>query len=498
MGLRDWFRSKPAQTKAARTPVPSLRFYPAGNIDRLTASWSASEVSVDDVIRRDLRVVRARAREQYRANDYVSRFVQLVRSNVVGPQGVVVQATVHDAPEFGGGLDVAVNDTLEATFANWGRAETCDAAGRLSWRQFQSMVVASVAIDGEAIVVMHRSAKNRFKFSLQLVDPVTLDIELHQDVPGKPRIKFGVEIDQFGRAVAYYFKQADRSMVSAFVNGKGYSRIIAADVLHLFVQEYVGQVRGFPWVSTPLSRLNMLAGYEDAAVTAARVGAAKMGFFTSADGAGYTGDAYDADGAVITDAQPGTFEQLPAGVSFQSFDPDYPHQQFGEFVKACLRGISSGLGVSYASLSGDLEGVNYSSIRAGVLEDRESWKALQTWFVESFVQPVYEAWVRSLVLASLPILPGGGRLRDADVDRYLAASYQPRRWAWVDPQKDTQANIDAVNAGLKSRGEVIREQGRDPDDVWRELAAEAERLAELGITISAPSAPAPGGDSNVQ
>jgi lambda family phage portal protein len=266
------------------------------------------------------------------------------------------------------------------------------------------------------------------------------------------------------------------------VNGKAYEVIPAHKVLHLFITEAIGQKRGLPMMAGALFRMNMLAGYEDAAITAARVGASKMGFFTSPDGDGYTGSGEDSDGAIITDSNPGTFEQLPTGVTFQSYDPDYPHQQFGEFVKTCLRGISSGLNVSYHALSNDLEGVNYSSIRAGVLEDRETWKSLQSWFIEGLVRPVYEQWIKSSVLRGAIALPGGNTLRVSDTDRYMAASYQPRRWAWVDPQKDTTANILAVQNALKSRGEIIREQGRDPDDVWRELAEEQERLKQLGIT----------------
>jgi len=41
----------------------------------------------------------------------------------------------------------------------------------------------------------------------------------------------------------------------------------------------------------------------------------------------------------------------------------------------------------------DLEGVNYSSIRAGVLEDREIFKGLQDWFIRSLVMPVFDEWV---------------------------------------------------------------------------------------------------------
>ena len=472
-----------------RAVQPAMRYYSAGAPDRLTASWTTTVVSVHDVTLKNLRVLRARSREQYRNNDFASRFVQLVKSNVVGPNGITIQATVENSPAFAaqyGPLDTQANDAIEAAFHKWGRAATCDAAGRLSWVQMQQIAMASVAVDGEFIAVVNRKANNPFGFSLMAMDAELLDVELNVDPrPGRNRIRFGIEIDASGRAVNYYFK-----------GDNGHTAVPAEDVLHLFVSEYVGQLRGFPMLATALPRLQMLAGYEEAAITAARVGAAKMGFFTSASGDGYTGSDTDSDGAVISDVQPGTFEQLPAGTSFQAFNPDYPHQQFGEFTKACLRGISAGLGVSYAGLSNDLEGVNYSSIRAGVLEDREAWKSLQTWFIEGFVRPVYEAWIDTAVgLKNAVALPGGGTLRAQDIDRYKAASFQPRRWSWVDPLKDTDANVTAINNGLKSRGEVIREQGRDPEDVWRELAAEQARLDQLGISIE-PQQPATNGGSD--
>lgn len=472
-----------------RAVQPAMRYYSAGAPDRLTASWTTTVVSVHDVTQKNLRVLRARSREQYRNNDFASRFVQLVKSNVVGPNGVTIQATVENSPAFAaqyGPLDTAANDAIEAGFQKWGRASTCDAAGRLSWVQMQQMALSSVAVDGEFIAIVNTKARNPYGFSLMAMDAELLDVEMNVDPrPGRNRIRFGIEIDGAGRAVNYYFK-----------TDTGHSVVPADDVLHLFIPEYIGQLRGFPMLATALPRLQMLAGYEEAAITAARVGAAKMGFFTSAAGDGYTGSDTDSDGAVISDVSPGTFEQLPAGTSFQSFNPDYPHQQFGEFTKACLRGISAGLGVSYAGLSNDLEGVNYSSIRAGVLEDREAWKSLQTWFIDGFVRPVYESWIDTAIgLKNAVALTNGGTLRAQDIDRYKSASYQPRRWSWVDPQKDTDANVTAINNGLKSRGEVIREQGRDPDDVWRELAAETARLQQLGISIE-PQQPATNGGSN--
>ena len=62
----------------------------------------------------------------------------------------------------------------------------------------------------------------------------------------------------------------------------------------------------------------MLHGYREAELIAARTGAAKMGFFTSPAGDGFTADGYDDEDSVVPlyDAEAGTFHQLPAGVSF--------------------------------------------------------------------------------------------------------------------------------------------------------------------------------------
>jgi capsid protein len=63
-------------------------------------------------------------------------------------------------------------------------------------------------------------------------------------------------------------------------------------------------------------------------------------------------------------------------------------------------------------------------------------------------------------------------------------TWLPRRWAWVDPLKDVKANIEAVNASLKSRSEVCAEQGRDFEDVLTEQAQEKIIAKENGIDLN--------------
>jgi lambda family phage portal protein len=289
----------------------------------------------------------------------------------------------------------------------------------------------------------------------------------------------GVEYDAGGRVVAYHIRSS-AAYGSPGPNGSSYRRLPAENVIHLFDPQQVGQSRGYPRVSTSLASLKQLDAYFEAAITAARAGASKMGFIHTQDGAEYSGDDTDSTGSVLSDFEAGTIEQLPVGTDFTAFDPRYPHEQFAEFVKSMLQSISSSLGVSYSALSGDLEGVNYSSIRAGVLEEREVWKARQQWFIDGYCRPIFERWLRAALLMNAITL--NGTPLAGDFDAYNHVVFQGRRWAWVDPLKDMNASIIGINNNITTVSAVIREQGRDPEEVFQERSKEKKRLAALGLT----------------
>ena len=137
------------------------------------------------------------------------------------------------------------------------------------------------------------------------------------------------------------------------------------------------------------------------------------------------------------------------------------------------------------TLANDLEGVNYSSLRSGVLEDRELWKCLQSFFIQQIMDDVFERWLKSSLLHGAIKLPRGLALKSSNISRYRAHSFQGRRWAWVDPQKDMKANELAIQNGLRSRSAIIRETGEDPEQVWREIERENKILEKLGIKIGA-------------
>lgn len=479
MGLTDFFAKrkgyvKPDPKKTAR------RSFSAAQISRLTNSWTTTPKPIDTDIQNGLRLLVARSREQSLNNDYVRRFLSLTKSNVIGPNGITLQARIADK---NGRQDEHANQAIESGWKEFCRFGNFDVTGQHSFISACNLFIETVAKDGEALAVIHdRWKHNKFKFAIEFLDTQALDVEYNRELKNGNVIKMAVELNGFRRPVAYHLSTTSKTAYDYEHNGKRYKRIPAKNIIHRFLPESAFQTRGFPWTVSSLMRLNMLAGYEESELVAARVASGKMGFFTSETGSGaeYTGDEHDDDGNIITEAEPGTFEQLPEGVRLETFDPSHPSNAYEIFIKSTLRGIAAGLGVSYFTLANDLEGVNYSSGRLGTQEDRELWKALQNWMIETVCYPVYNRWLENALLTQ-SLLVAGKPLKISRTEKYRAVFWQPRRWAWVDPQKDMNAYQTALENNLISPSAVIRERGGDPDEVFAEIARDRERFKQLNI-----------------
>lgn len=466
-------------------PRPAARSYAMSTVDRLSADFRAPISTADAELRYSLQVMRARARELSRNNDYAKRFLSLVKNNVIGPKGIQLQMRVKN-PD--GTMDEKANAAIERAWSAWGHAGFCTADGRLSWVDAQRLFVETLARDGEVLVRKVPGFANPFRFALQFVEADHLDESLDNVLRDGRRLKMGVEVNEWDRPVAYWLRSKHPGEYTyAGQMPDQYQRHPAETLIHKYLVERPTQTRGVPWMHTPAARMHILNKYEEAELVASRVAAAKMGFFTKEKGtaAGFAGDDTDDDGNTITEAAPGTFQELPAGMDFKPFDPEHPTANFDAFCKGILRGICAGLDVSYTGLTGDLTAVNYSSIRAGLLDERDAWRFLQYWTIEHFCLPIFTEWLWLALLAGA--IPG---LPVAKYDKFLAPEFRPRGWAWVDPEKDASASEKAIGAGLNTYTEVLAEQGRDFEDTVAQLAYERKALTAAGIPLLNPAGPA--------
>jgi lambda family phage portal protein len=484
VAILDFFKRKPDERSVAKpryAPVrAAMRMFSAARADRLAADWVTHPVTADEIIRRHQRVLVARSREQAMNNDYARAFIRMARQNIVGPRGVQLQARSRDDK---GALDTLANQAIEAAWEKWGHRSSCDVAGVQSWRSIQAGAVQSAVKDGEFMLrKIYGKDAGPFGFALQVLDPQRCDPSYDKDdLPGGRFIRSGIEFNKYGRPIAYYFtvaKESDATYDYSYA-GRNYVRIEADEIIHGFLPEMVGQKRGLPWMATGLFRMKQLVGFEDAAIVAARIGASKMGVIQWKEGRGPEFDDEELESFEMS-AEPGEFPVLPEGAELQEWNPQYPSGEFAVFNKAMLRGIAAGFGVLYNNLASDLEGVNFSSIRQGTLDEREHWKEMQEWLIETLIQPVFEAWLPRALLGG-HITVKGRPLKPEHIDRYSVVSWQPRRWAWIDPRADVQAAVMSKNNLLQSPGQIIREGGRDPSDVWREIAADIEEMRAAGI-----------------
>lgn len=462
---------------------PAMRSFSGAAVSRLTNDWSPGISTPDAELHGSLVEMRKRSRDLERNNDFVRRYLKLLENNVLGANGIQLQMKVRERKQIKGvwteTYDTLANSIIEEAWWRWTRPIHCHIGGQLSFFDLCVVALRSTARDGAILFRKHYTVNGKNGFALEPLEADHLDTDHNYSSRSDGSyISLGVEYSDTGKVVAYHLLRnhpGDGWVLTP--KGKWRERVPANRILHLFKPERFGQSTGFPWIASGIMNLRHLEKYIEAEVVAARVAAAKMGFLVPGPNAPpvqYTGET-DANGAKYMEVDPGSIEKLPLGWDFKSFDPTHPNAIFPEFVKAQLRSIAAGLGVSYTSLANDLEGVNYSSIRAGLLEEREEWKALQRWFIDWFITPIFEEWLQlSLGSEALP-------LPLSKFDKFNMPEWKARRWAWTDPLKDIQASVIAIEKGLASRRSIIAEGGGDVEDTFADIAADNKLADDYGL-----------------
>ena len=476
-----------ASTGPAFAVIDGARAFGAADTDRLTSNWGSANTGINADLERALPTLRARSRDWVVNTDIGRRYIDLVKDNIIGAAAprLQVRATLTGTDV----LDEAANTAIETHWARW--CERADIGGRLNFTQICRVNVGAAAREGEFLNFRVRDKMLPYGYALQLQDVDRIQHgngALASAVAGNI-VRLGVEINPRGRAVAYHlYNHHPGDGAAGLASAAQSQRVLADSVFHGFVYERAEQVRGYPWTHAILRRANALQTYEGYGLEAAKIGAAKMGFYTvdkdMVDGGMTLDQLKDATGELVQDVEPGMLEALPPGVNFESFNPDYPHQNFSAFVTKFERGISAGLNVAHHNLSGDMSGVNYSSARIAELAERDHWRGLQRWFIQCFVQPVFEEWLSSALGQREITLPSGAPLPAERFEKFrAAATFQPRGWRWVDPSNDMKAAGMGLSNNLTSVRQIVEEQGGDLDEILLDQQRYRQRLQALGLPI---------------
>lgn len=420
-----------------------------------------------------------------RDSSYAKRAKTVVQNNVIG-SGVGMQAQVMGAR---GELRANINSAIEDAFCEWSCAEYCHTGGAMHFHDLERAAMGEVFETGECFIRLHYRTfgDSRVPLGLELIEPERIADELASPAAPAPTaaVRMGVEVDAFGRAVAYWVRALHPGDIRQAGNQTDrYERVPAEDMFHLRVVNRWPQTRGEPWMHTALRKIDDMNEATAGELAAVRASSYYFGTIKTPEGTNPLVTATESDGKQQMDIEPLTIQELNPGEEFDFHAPNRPNANLDAFMRHMLREMAAGFGVSYESISRDYSQSNYSSSRLALLEDRDTWKVVQLWWIRNFRQPLHEVFLRQAVLAgAIPGIQVGEYA--SDMRKFEAVHFKPRGWSWIDPTKEVNAYKEAIKAGLTTLTDVIAQtaDGRDIEDVIATRKRELDMLEAAEIEV---------------
>lgn len=190
---------------------------------------------------------------------------------------------------------------------------------------------------------------------------------------------------------------------------------------------------------------------------------------------------FDDVGNRLMHMEPGMiFDNLLPGEEIDMIESNRPNTMLEQFRNSQLRAVAAGTSTSFSSIAKDYNGT-YSAQRQELVEQSVHYSVLREHFVERFIRPIWQRFSRVSLLTDLVEMP-----KNIDMDTLLDADFRGPTMPWIDPLKEIHAEEKAVQAGFKSRSQVIRERGSNPAIVNEQIKRERseEEAAELVFTTN--------------
>lgn len=475
--------------------------YESSGTGRRMAGWNPTRLGATTNLWSTLDMMQSRSRDAVRNNPWASSAIDTFEAQGIGT-GIRPHWNVDDQ---------AAKAKIETEFRKWAMGidlgtgqSNCSTDGMLNFYGMQALVGREVFEAGEVLVRQYSrpsSWKLRVPYQLQLIESEQMPVwrtsvtggDGIAPIPKGNVVRTGIEFDPSGRRIAYHMYREHPGDTMLFpLDTLQWMRVPAQDIRHVYKPLRAGQLRGQPMMAPVLTSLREIDDYTDAAIVKKKIQTMFAGIIEKIDpnaevvpidrnqGDNGTGipTPYNYDPLTAsTIIEPGTFQYLFPGekVTF----PTLPSEQdFEMFMVIQLHKVAIGMGLTYEQLTGDLKGVNYSSIRAGLLDFRrkcEQWQ--RNIIIQQFCYPVVCRWLLEAYLAGTLALPGFA----ADPSKYLDITWSPPAWNWVDPLKDTKAAEMQVRDGFASRQQIVAELGEDVNAVDQQQQQDKQRADSLGL-----------------
>lgn len=459
-----------------------IKELPRGFI-RNAASWSANMVGMGGynatdprrkIILRGQRPARATANELAMASlnilrnhaRHLERNNPTMRAAVDGLVALVVGSGIALEPDTG---DEATDDRLRAVWQEYHQCVTVDGRDlyHLQDQGFREVVVAGELIWREVILPERVDAGDIPLAILPLegewLDDVTAGSIVYLPGPdGTVRVG-SVTLDRYGRAIKYRIRNPEYNSLWPA------EELPAAALIHVFERRRSIQARGEPWAAPIIERLQQDGDLVDtelqAAITASAIGIAITSEVHDPLDTGDNNDASEPAGYEDDPAQSlrlGGVARLFPGEDIKAFSHDRPSQQIAPFRQGIRGDIAAALRCPQRFLDRDVSRANYSSMRADMLDTERILGPVREWYGHATAGRIYRDVLPYLCAkAGVPFKK-----------RYAKYRLVPDGQAYVDPQKDVQAAIMAISAGLSTWEKEAGKRGDDAKKLREQLSKE--------------------------
>ena len=457
------------RSKPRPAAVPAVRAkYDAAERGDDYKHWSnadafAADAALSPFVRRTMR---NRARYERANNSYLAGISATLASDLIGT-GPRLQLDTGD----GDG-----DRLVERAFFDW--TWEIDLPTKLRTMR------ESLVVDGEAFGLFISNPRlPGVQLDLRLVEAemVATPTELmSQSITAEGNTVDGLEFDEVGNVIAYQLLRYHPGS-NYRVNTLEFQRVPAAAMVHWFRPARAGQHRGVPEVSPALRLFGQLRRYTEAVIAAAETAADFAAFIHSNSPAA---EVDEVDSFAELEIRKRSLVTLPEGWDISQLKAEQPTSTYKDFKREILGEIARCLQIPFNVAALDSSSYNYASGRM----DHQVYAMTQRVYRDELervcLDRLFSAWVNEASLAG--VIPEG------------LPAFTEWNWAWVwdgkdhvDPAKEANAAETRLRTLTTSLASEYARQGKQWDVELRQIAAERQLMAELGLEISAPGTASP-------
>jgi capsid protein len=224
-----------------------------------------------------------------------------------------------------------------------------------------------------------------------------------------------------------------------------------------------------------MAKLRDIDEYADATIMRKKIEACMAAFVMQAEGSEgptLSDIAVDSDGKKIEDFRPGMIMYGAPGTDVKFFDPT-ASGDYSAYKQTELREVAAGLEIPYVVLDDNLEAVNYSSYRGGLLAFRDAIEEYRwNWLIPQVLDPIWRRFIDKLFVMN--VIP------EANYD----LDWDPPTFDLLDRAAEAEADRAELQIGKKTWPQLVGEQGNDADAQIAEIGKWKPRLEAAGVTFA--------------